>query len=211
MEIVSLKQVGIKAAASNAAAVLQESGVILFPTDTLYGLGADAFSNEAVDKVYAIKGRDEKKPIHAIVADLEMAAEYGVIDDVVRRLSERLPKGKITFIIKKRPGLSGGIASGIETFGFRIPDNEFCIAIAKAFGKPFTATSANVAGQKPERTLAAVLTQLGGNAKTIDAAFDAGELPDREPSTVVDVSDGEVRILRKGPVSIEEINRELGL
>ena len=210
MEIVSLKQVGIEAAASDAAAVLRGGGVVLFPTDTLHGLGADAFSDNVVAKIYAIKGRDEKKPIHAIVADLEMAAEYGVIDDVVRRLSERLPKGKVTFIVKKRPGVSGGIASGIETFGFRIPDNEFCIALSRAYGAPYTATSANRAGEKPARSVAEIVRQLGGDAG-IELAIDAGGLHESEPSTVVDVSDGEVRILREGPITQEEINRELGL
>ena len=213
MEIVSLEQIGTEAVAFDAAAVLKSGGVILFPTDTLYGLGADAFSDEAVGKIYAIKGRDEKKPIHAIVADIGMASEYGVIDDTVKRLSEKLPKGKVTFVVKKQPHVQGGIANGIDTFGFRIPDNEFCIAIAKAFGKPFTATSGNIAGQKPERTLASVLAQLGAAAQLIDIAFDAGDPPaggaEPKPSSVVDVSGPELRILREGAISAADIRRAL--
>ena len=207
MEVVSLGHIGIEAAAFDAAAVLGRGGIILFPTDTLYGLGVDSFSDDAVAKIYAIKGRDEKKPIHAIVADLEMASEYGHIDDTVRRLTERLPKGKVTFIVKKRSDVFGGIAKGIDTFGFRIPDNDFCIAAARAFGKPFTATSANIAGQKPERTLVAVLAQLDANGEKIDIAFDAGELAESPSSSVVDVSTGELRVLREGVVPTSEIKR----
>jgi L-threonylcarbamoyladenylate synthase len=209
MQVVNLKEVGIEATARSAAAALGKGGVIIFPTDTLYGLGADAFSDEAVARIYTIKGRDEKKPIHAIVSDLEMAGQYGIVDDMIYQLAEKLPKGKVTFVVKKKPGVDTGIARSIETFGFRIPDSSFCRTLAGAFGRPLTATSANRSGQDTPRDLSGIIVQLGSDTG-IDLAIDAGALPASSPSTVVDVSTGEAIILREGAVSKSEIEHVLG-
>ena len=205
MERIQLTEGNIAACAARAADVLRAGGVILYPTDTLYGLGADALSNEAVAKIYAIKGREERKPIHAIVADIAMAKKYGEITDEARTLAQRFG-GKLTLIVKKRGEFNTGIVHGVNTFGFRIPDNEFCIALARAFGSPITATSANRSGEKPEREVENVLTQLGHsnileNVGMLDFVIDAGELPESKPSTVVDMSGDAPIILREGAIS----------
>jgi L-threonylcarbamoyladenylate synthase len=201
MERILLDAQTISLAATSSAVHLKNGGVVLFPTDTLYGLGADAFSNGAVDKVYVIKGRNEGKPIHALVSDLEMAARFCDITEEVRALAERLPKGKVTFICKKKLGLEMGICRGIETFGFRIPDNDFCIAMIDAFGGPITATSANVAGMQPLRSVADILEQLGAAAEGIDLVVDGGELPVSQPSTVISFVETPPRILREGAIA----------
>lgn len=200
--------------AQNAAQILAVGGVVLFPTDTLYGLGADAFSNEAVDKIYAIKGRDEGKPIHALVSDLKMAAQYAEITPDVRLAVERLPKGKVTFICKKKPGHESGICRGLDTFGFRIPDNEFCVEMMRAFGKPITATSANVAGEEPQRSIEAILAQfehsnIPQNVGMINVVVDGGELPMSAPSTVISFAGDLPKILRVGAVSAADVRAAL--
>ena len=207
MQIRELTQEVLNNCAREAGDVLKAGGVIIFPTDTLYGLGADALSDEAVDKIYEIKGREEKKPIHAIAADITMMEIYGVLNDAGRALAERFFPGPITLILEKRAEFETGIARDIETIGFRIPRNEFCVRAARAFGRPYTATSANKAGQEPRRTLGPILAQLGAAISLIDLAFDGGELSDRKPSTVVDVSSGEIKILREGAVLASEIQR----
>ncbi len=202
MEVVHLERGNAETAAIRAADILRGGGVVLYPTDTLYGLGVDAFSDEAVAKIFSIKGRNEGKPIHAIVADIAMAEMYAEITSDVRVLAEKLPRGKVTFICRKKVGLDTGIVKGIDTFGFRIPDSELCIEMARAFG-PITATSANVAGEIPQRSVDAILAQLGKRAQRIDLVIDAGELPERAASTVVDLSavlNGEPRILREAAV-----------
>ena len=188
-----------------AAIALQHSDVILYPTDTLYGLGADALSNEAVAKIYTIKGRDEGKPIHAIVADLEMAERYAYIDDAARVLAARFLPGALTLILKKKSWIETGIAKGIDTFGIRIPDNAFCKNIVEAFGGPITTTSANRAGMMPMRSVHDILEQLDEQADGIALAIDAGELPQRAPSTVVDLSGTRPVILREGAISAADI------
>lgn len=205
MEHIRLEERNIEAAIARAAEVLRAGGVILYPTDTLYGLGADALSDESVAKIYAIKEREEKKPIHAIVSDLAMAEKYAEVTDDARLLAERLPHGQVTFILHKKAGVDTGIAKGIQTFGFRIPANDFCIRMIRESGKPVTATSANVSGQKPERSVENIFNQLGDAARDIDLIIDAGELPERQPSTVVDLSGAEPVILREGAISAAEI------
>ena len=215
MRRIRLTESNLRKAVDAAAAVLRNSGVILYPTDTLYGLGVDALSDEAVGKVIAIKGRKEWKPIHAIVSDLEMAARYGEIPDAVRILVRRLPKGQVTFIVEKK-NFDTGIGKGIDTFGFRIPDNEFCVALCKKFGGPITATSANLSGQESRRTIENILSQfkythIPKYVGMLNLVIDAGELPEAKPSTVIDLSrydpvrPDSVRVLRAGAVSAVEI------
>lgn len=213
MERISLEESTIEHAVKRAVEVLRAGGVVLYPTDTLYGLGADALSDAAVEKIYDIKGRDEKKPIHAIVADVTMAEKYGKVNDAVHKLAERFG-GAVTLIVEKMD-TDSGILRGVETFGFRIPNNAFCIAFAKAFGGPITATSANKSGATAARRVEDILAQLGlsaqagESAQKIDLIIDAGELPERKPSTVVDCSGPSPKILREGAVSASDIDSVL--
>ena len=205
MQIRKLDSGTFAACVAEAAEVLRAGGVIVFPTDTLYGLGADALSDEAVEKIARIKGRDENKPIHAIVSDTRMMARYAEINPGGKKLAEKFFPGPLTIIFKKRERLISGIAKHIATIGIRIPDNDFCIEMARAFDGPVTATSANRAGEVPQRSLNAILAQLGDAAQEIDLVFDAGELPSSLPSTVIDVSKGEMAILREGAIPAADI------
>lgn len=191
--------------AERAADILRAGGVVLYPTDTLYGLGADALSDEAVARVAAIKGRGEGKPIHAIVADLKMAEAYAQLDQLARLLIERLPKGKVSVIARKRASIDSGIARELATIGFRIPDNDLCSALIGAFGGPITATSANRSDEAPMRDVDGILAQLGERAQDIDLVIDADELPPSLPSTVVDVCGKEPIILREGAVPAADV------
>src|SRR3989338_7577312 len=190
--------------ASKATDVLKNGGVILYPTDTLYGLGADALSDKAVAKVVAIKGRDEGKPMHAIVADLDMAAENAEVSNDAELLVKEFG-GAVTIILKKKAGIDTGIAKNIDTFGIRIPDHPLCIEMCRAFGKPITATSANSAGQSTQNSAEKILEQLGETGTLIDLVIDAGTLAERQPSTVVDLAHEEPVILREGAVPTEDI------
>lgn len=195
-------------AVAKAAEILRSGGVILYPTDTLYGLGADALSDEAVAKVKEIKGRDAVKPIHAIVADVEMANQYVEFGEKGFALACAYMPGPLSLILKKRAGVDTGIGRDMDTFCIRIPDNQFCIELARAFGKPYTTTSANRAGEATGRSVPAILDQLGEKAGMIDLVIDAGELPERKPSTIVNVSRGEVTVEREGAISATEINAQ---
>jgi L-threonylcarbamoyladenylate synthase len=188
-----------------AAYALREGGIILYPTDTLYGLGADAFSDEAVDKIYALKGRDPKKPIHAVFSDMRMVEEYAEVTDTARRLAERFLPGALTLILKKKEGVNGGIAREMQSIGVRIPDNSFCIETARSFGKPFTTTSANISDQATGLSVEEILAQFGSRQDAIDLVLDAGTLPLRPPSTVVSLLTPAPIFLRIGAIPKQEI------
>lgn len=190
-----------------AAQILASGGVILYPTDTLYGLGADALSDEAVAKIHGIKGSDPKKPMHCVVSDIAMAAEYAEISGIAKDLAGKFLPGPLTIIVKKKAGIDTGIARGLDTIGIRIPDNAFCFALARGFRRPFTTTSANKHGERSERSIELILAQLGAQASLIDFAIDAGELPSALPSTIVDVSSGEPVVIREGAIRTQDILR----
>lgn len=220
MEILNLKQIGIDASAKKAAEVLREGGVFIYPTDTLYGLGADALSDRAVDTIYKIKGREIGKPIHAIVVDIEMASQYAEVNETANILAKAFLPGPLTLILMKKAGVVTGIGREIDTFGFRIPDHPLCTALTREFGGPITTTSANVSGEAPPRSVKGIAAQLGGKVDLIDLALDDGEPPENprindlrsrysESSSVVDVSGEEPRIIRVGAIPAAEISRIL--
>lgn len=220
METITLTPKSFDEAAAKAAAVLRGGGVVLYPTETLYGLGADALSDEAVARVAAIKGRSIGKPIHALVADEAMAARFGEIDANARALITHIEK-PLSLIVRKKEGADSGILHGMDTFGFRIAQHPFCAALVRAFDGPVTTTSANKAGRLPERSVSAILEQLGSAADGIDLVVDAGELSESLPSTIVDLSlagqgldsaqGGGPAIIREGAVPVEEVWGALGI
>ena len=205
MEVLALSKTNVRACAARAAEVLRAGGVIVYPTDTLYGLGADALSDAAVAKVYAIKGRDEGKPMHAIFANMVMVEEYAEVNDAALKLAAKFLPGALTLILGKKREVDSGIARGMDTIGVRIPHNEFCVELAKIFGKPYTATSANIAGEPPQRSVEKILEQLGPGAKGVALIVDNGAMLQRQPTTVVDVTSGAPVILREGAIAKEEI------
>ncbi|MCX6820135.1 MAG: L-threonylcarbamoyladenylate synthase [Candidatus Adlerbacteria bacterium] len=200
----------IAAAAQKTAEVLKNGGVILYPTDTIYGLGADALSDEAVDKIYAVKNRKEGKFIRALVDSFETLKHYAEIDPLLEKGVRSLIPGPTTFIFKKKLGFDTGTLRDIETFGARVPDNTFCLELTKQYGRPITATSANKSGLEPEHSVEKILEQLGLEAEIIDLVIDAGVLPPSLPSTVVDLTSSEPKILREGAVSAEKIQEIFG-
>ena len=210
VERINLEKDGLGRAVARATEVLRAGGIILYPTDTLYGLGGDAFSDEAFRKVCAIKFRDERRPVHAVFADLAMVATYAEISPLGEALARAFLPGPLTIVLKKKEGLTGGVGHNLETIGVRIPDNKFCLALARAFGKPYTTTSANISGAQPEATLDEIIAQLEERADSIDLIIDGGPLSPFLRSTVVHACGDTPHILREGAISEEEIMRVAG-
>ncbi|MFZ2555284.1 MAG: L-threonylcarbamoyladenylate synthase [Minisyncoccia bacterium] len=206
MEIIKVED---PQAVSKAVKVLQGGGVILYPTDTLYGLGADATSREAIATIYTIKGRHEKKPLHAIVTDMDMANAYGEVNEKAFALACAFLPGPLTLVLRKHADVYIAMSEGRDEFAIRIPDNQFCLELARQFGKPYTTTSANESGKEPARTVENILAQLGDRASMIDLVIDAAELPERLPSTIVDVTMRQARIIREGAIPASDILHSL--
>lgn len=205
MEIIHVNGQNIGQCATRAAKVLRAGGVIVYPTDTLYGLGAAALSDEAVAKVRAIKGRDKGKPMHALVSGAAMAGMYGEVTKKAETLAKEFGGG-VTVVVKKRSGFDAGILRGVPTFGFRIPDSDFCSRLLTALCGPVTATSASRSGLPAMRRISDILAQFGDHAEKIDLVIDGGTLPAREPSTVVDLSLPKPKIWREGAILASNIS-----
>lgn len=202
MDVTSLTE-GAGKCAIRASSVLRRGGILVYPTDTLYGIGVDAFSDAAVDRLYAIKGREPGKPTHCIVADLAMAEDYGEVNDAARKLAAKFLPGALTLILKKKSHITTGIGRSIDTIGIRIPDNEFCLELARTFGKPVTTPSANRTGSGPYLSPEDIIADLGENS--IDLFVNSGVLTQSQPSTVVNLVSGFPSVLREGAIPAADI------
>ncbi len=205
MKILTLENASLDAVASEASRVLSRGGIILYPTDTIYGLGCDALSDEAVKKIYILKGRREEKNISCVVSDRAGIEKLGVITRDVEILVKHFLPGALTLVLPKHDHITSGIARGRDTVGVRIPNHPFSLSLARTFGRPITATSANISGMPTENTIEKILAQFGKKADLIDLVIDAGILPSSLPSTVIDCTVSPPRILREGAISSKDI------
>lgn len=200
MEIVRLSEISIEHAAQKAALVLRKGGLVLFPTDTLYGLAADATNPKALTALRELKGREKKKPISVIVPDIASIETYAVLNDISRSLAERFLPGALTLVVKATKNIPEELQLN-GAIGIRIPDDPFCLALARAFGKPYTATSANKSGRETPATIREVLMQFGHEVNDIALAIDDGDRNGKKPSTVVTTVSGVPFVLREGALS----------
>lgn len=191
----------LEAAARAATEVLVRGGIILYPTDTIYGLGASAFSDQAVDTLYQIKGREKNKPIHAVFRDVASIKEVALWPDVAERLAKAFLPGPLTLILPKLTDNTGGIARDMDTIGVRIPNHPFCQHLSTLTPIPYTTTSANRSGKPPLPTVPEILKQLGDRADLIDLVIDYGQLPPSLPSTIIDLSSSPPTIIREGAIA----------
>jgi L-threonylcarbamoyladenylate synthase len=185
---------------------MQFSGkdIILYPTDTLYGLGVDATDPEAVRKLRELKGRDEKKPISIIVADLRMAGEYAVVTPLAQKLADKFLPGKLSIVLTAKDNLPAELTAGTGTVAIRIPNHPVPLQLVRDFGRPITATSANIAGMPTELSVEKILAQFGNKAHLITRTIDGGQLFGT-PSTLVDARGDTPLILREGAISADQI------
>jgi len=188
--------------------VLGRGGLVVYPTDTVYGLLADATGAKAVRKLIAFKNRPPGKPVSVFVETLGAARAYVRIDEDRLQTIQPLVPGPFTFVFPSLHKLPVILESERGTLGIRLPNYLPVQRLVSRFGKPLTATSANLAGRAPHHSLGAFLSDLSPEKQSlIDLVVDAGTLPHNRPSTVVDLSDADVRILRAGdlPFKKEEV------
>jgi L-threonylcarbamoyladenylate synthase len=182
---------------------LQRGGVIGFPTDTAYGLGADPFNSAAVQRIFEIKGRAETKPILLLVDSLDMANQVAHLTPQAMALAERFWPGPLTMILPARPVVPAIITAGSSTVGIRWPHAPFAQKLIRGFGKPITATSANRAGLPSAVTPIEVREQLEGS---LEILIDGGTLPARSGSTLLDLTETPAKLLREGPIGARDLS-----
>ncbi len=188
--------------------ILRYGGVVGIPTDTVYGVAANALDEKAVDKVFDIKGREDTSPIPVLIGQVEDLYRYGrEIPDEAIELAQAFWPGQMTIVVPKADIIPSVVSGGLDTVGLRIADHPVPRELVSALGVPITATSANISGTDSLSSAKSVLEQLG---HSLDMVFDGGELPPSRPSTVVDASVSPPRILREGAVPRAAIEQVTG-
>ena len=190
---------------SQAVEVLMDGGLVAFPTDTVYGLGAMAFNPQAIIRLYQAKGRSSDNPIPVLIASAtELPLVASKTSPMVHRLAARFWPGPVTLVVWRILSLPKEI-SPTPTVGVRVPDHALALELLAATG-PLAVTSANRSGHPTSRTAAQVLDGLDGR---IELIIDGGVTPGGKPSTVVDCTQSVPKILRQGPILEEEILESL--
>jgi L-threonylcarbamoyladenylate synthase len=188
-----------------ALAVLQAGGLVAFPTDTVYGVGALAFDGAAVESIYVAKDRPVEKAIPVLIGDAGDLEKLGrEIPEPARRLAARFWPGPLTILVPKRRDLPEAV-SATSTVGVRVPDHEVTRLLLRSAG-PLAVTSANISGAQSPVTAQEVYEQLGGRIALI---LDGGKTPGGVPSTLVDCTSAELKVLREGPLSLEQLRSAL--
>ncbi|NOZ56082.1 MAG: threonylcarbamoyl-AMP synthase [Calditrichaeota bacterium] len=188
-----------------AAAVLRSGGVIVYPTETLYGLGADARNPEAVHRVFEIKQRPPDRAVTVILGGEDMLGQVvSAVPELARKLAEVFWPGPLTLVLPARRDLPDLLLAGGSTIGVRVPGDYLCRALSRELGGPITATSANISGG-PDLINPEEIERVLGDR--VDLLIDAGPARSRVPSTVALVTDTGVRILREGRITAEELRK----
>jgi len=192
----------------SAVAVLREGGVVVLPTDTLYGLAASVFDGNAVERIYEIKGRPSGMALPLLLAERADFSRYATaVPEIAWRLIERFMPGPLTVVLEREPGVPGTVSGGLDTIALRMPDHWVPRAVARRLGAAITGTSANRTGSPGLTTADAVRRELG---RDVDFIVDGGSLEGSIPSTVVDLTGPSPAIVRQGPVSRQAIEAVCG-
>ncbi len=190
-----------------AAQLLRAGQLVCFPTDTVYGIGAAASNDEAVRRLYAVKGRPPTKPLPLLVSNALEASEIAEITPVAHQLITRFWPGALTIVLKKLPDFRSAALAKQDTVALRVPAHDLVTDIIRAVGGPITGTSANRSGSRAPVSAAEAAFQLG---EMVALVIDGGRSPGGVESTVIDLSQGAPKIVRDGAVSRKEIESVLG-
>lgn len=206
MKIIDIKNNFSPELASKEAALnLLKGKAVVYPTDTLYGLGVNIFDTESIRKLFAIKKRPERKPIPVIVDSIRMAKAVAEVDLKREKVLKSFWPGPFTFILKKKPIVSYLLTAGKNTIALRIPDSEFCKMMVSDFEGPVSATSANISGEEPSQDPREIIERFEKEEIQPDLFIDAGVLPESEPSTIIDITGNMPKVLRINETTKDEL------
>jgi tRNA threonylcarbamoyl adenosine modification protein (Sua5/YciO/YrdC/YwlC family) len=177
-----------------AAKVLEDGGLIAYPTDTYYGIGCDLFSKKAIDRLYGIKGRDRKKPLAFLCPDLSDVAKYAKVSNFQYRFMKQLTPGPFTFVLEATRLVPTMMQTKQSQVGIRVPETPLMLAIAARLGRPIVTTSATDEDGEPLIDARDIKEHLGNR---LDLILDGG-VQENEPSTVVSLLNDQIEILRQG-------------
>lgn len=184
------------------AEILKNGGIVVFPTETVYGIGVDGLNENAVKKLYKVKKRSENKPISLLVSSIKMVEDVAKdISNLEYALMNKFFPGPLTIILKKKDIIPNVLTANTNTIGIRMPQNEIAINLINFVGKPLATSSANISGEKSGTNIDDII----GKFEEVDYYIDGGESEIGFSSTVVQIIDNKLHILRKGSITEEQI------
>jgi len=191
-----------------AISILKQGGIVAFPTDTVYGLGAGANIPQGVERVYQVKERPQNMALPLLLAHTSQISEVAeLVPQVAWLLADKFLPGALTIVLYKAKSVSDIITAGGRTVAIRVPAHPVPVALAQGLGAPIVGTSANLSGKPSALTAGEVYSQFGDN---IDLVIDGGRCPGGIESTIVDVTGETPVILREGAISREELRQVCG-
>lgn len=207
-EVISLNQNNFSEAIERAGQIIKKGGLVAFPTETVYGLGADGMREEAAAKIYAAKNRPSDNPLILHIWNKDQLTDFvAEVPEAARKLMDAYWPGPLTMIFKKKPQVPYGTTGGLDTVAVRMPDHPVAAALIRAAGTPIAAPSANTSGRPSPTRASHVVEDMNGR---IEMILDGGECGIGLESTIVDVT-GEVPVLlRPGYISREMLEAILG-
>jgi len=189
--------------------ILKQGGIVAFPTDTVYGLGAGANNQQAVERVYRVKERPQNIALPLLLANVSQIGEVAEpVPPIAWLLAHHFLPGALTIVLHKSNSVPDIVTAGGITVAVRVPAHPIPIALAEGLGAPIVGTSANVSGKPSALTADEVYSQFGNK---IDLVIDGGRCPGGRESTIIDVTGDEPVILREGAISREELEKECGV
>ncbi|HEY4484495.1 MAG TPA: L-threonylcarbamoyladenylate synthase [Candidatus Paceibacterota bacterium] len=194
-----------------ACHILRMGGVVIYPTDTIYGLGANACDSLAVDQIFKIKKRLYSKPLPVIARNMQWVEALAYLDSRTKKMLESVWPGAVTAVLQNRNHLSSLVTAGASSVGIRIPDFVFTDSLLRKFGYPLTATSANISGEEPTNDINKIIDRFSQADYRPNLIIDAGILPKSKPSTVIDLTSPDPKVLRIGPSRPDQLIKLLSL
>ncbi len=199
-----MSDVGYEEAAKEAARALAHGGIVLYPTDTLYGLAADVENQDALERLWAIKERDPKKPVSIVVPDVHALYEHGKLAEPQAVFAHTHLPGALTLVVPARDHLPEAVVYN-GAVAMRVPNDPFVRALGQEFFSPYTATSANKAGEPTQSLPIDIIVSLGAESQLVDLVVDDGPREGVLASTIVLYTGETPLVLRDGALSREEL------
>ena len=188
-----------------ASRKVKDGGLIVYPTDTVYGLGCNPFNPDAIKRVFDVKS-ERKKPLPILASDLEAVERIASLSEKARRIADTFWPGPLTIVVPKKPILPDLVTCRLNSVGVRVPGHDVALELIRLSAGVLTGTSANKTGQKPPLTAQEASKQIGSE---VDLILNGGLAALGVSSTVIDLTAPRLRILRKGPIGLREITEVL--
>lgn len=202
-------EISLKQALDEACKELAKGGIIIYPTDTLYGIGCDALNEESVKKISRIKRRKKNSPFSIIVKSIEEIEKYAFLNETSRKIVEKLFPGPFTVILPKKKTIPGVVTGNSDTVGIRIPDNIFVKKLADIYGNPIVTTSVNLSQSEAVNDPKGMMKIFRKEKEKPDLLLDFGAIKNNNPSTIVDLTRKNPQIIRTGLIGGSEKVSEL--